>query len=1116
MSTVHLLLIFFFSFFGTASYLRVIQPVSCTKSPIFKCSEMETKALLSFKEGLTDPSGRLSSWVGEDCCNWTGVGCDNSIGHVVKLDLKNSLPVIELQFIEAGYLYSSTEYEDYLDEKVKAYEKSCLGGKISPSLLNLKHLSYLDLSLNNFSGNTIPKFLGSLESLMYLNLSFSFFSGVVPPQLGNLSRLQYLDLTSYSSSSDIDYIISFPPWGLEVKSLEWLVGFPSLRYLNLGDVNLEKVPDWLHSVNMLPSLVELHLVGCGLASLPHSVSSNNLTFLSVLDLSYNNFNSSIPHWFSNVSRLSKINLANSLLRGAIPDGMGHLANLHSLKLAGNVLIGKIPNSFSNLCNLQALNLRYTNISGEVVEFLDGLSQCSNSSLEYLDLSENILLGGNLPYSLGGLKKLKTIYLLESSVGGPIPDSIGNLTSLQTLYLSLSFAGGSIPDSIGNLKSLQTLYLFFYGSSIGGSIPDSIGNLTSLQKLDLSGSFVGGSIPDSIGNLKSLQTLDLSASSVWSSIPDFIGNLTALQTLGLSYNQMNGAIPESIGKLSMLVSLRLFGNSWEGFLTQAHFQNLTRLKFLQLSTKFSTKWTLVFDVKHDWVPPFKLRRIYLSNMKIGPKFPAWLQTQNKLIAIGLDNVGISDTIPQGLWKSCPNVTFWSLSGNKLRGQVPYFQFHPSAYTFDLSSNKLEGPLPLFRSNLSYLFLEKNMFSGAIPENISELLPKLSWLDLSSNSITGRIPHSIGMLKELTGLVLRNNFLSRKLPPHWKDLRNLWVLNLAENNISGSVPSSMQYLKSLRQISLSQNHLEGELPFFFRNYKYLQVLDLGGNKFSGKLPAWIGESLSYLSRLRLRSNLFHGNIPPQLCLLSKLQILDLAHNDFSGAIPQCLGNFSDDGYSRHFNYSDQAMLLVSKGREYLYDGSIIGLFLSIDLSNNNLSGEIPDNVTSSSKLVSLNLSMNHMFGRIPENIGNLHMLETLDLSMNELSGPIPESLSSLTFLSHLNLSFNNLSGKIPNGYQLQTLNDSSIYEGNSLLCGPPLSTKCSEDETKPRVAKENGRGIESISFYISMVAGFIVGFWGVCGTLIIRTSWRHAYFRRFDNLKDKIAVRVKIVRLLRKVK
>ncbi|XP_059456605.1 receptor-like protein EIX2 [Corylus avellana] len=199
----------------------------------------------------------------------------------------------------------------------------------------------------------------------------------------------------------------------------------------------------------------------------------------------------------------------------------------------------------------------------------------------------------------------------------------------------------------------------------------------------------------------------------------------------------------------------------------------------------------------------------------------------------------------------------------------------------------------------------------------------------------------------------------------------------------------------------------------------------------------------------------------------------------------------------------------------------LFISPDLSSNNLSGEIPDNITSISKLVIMNLSMNHLTGGIPNRIGNLQMLQSLDLSKNELYGPIPESLSNLTFLSYLNLSFNNLSGKIPIGNQLQTLDDSSIYRGNSLLCGPPLSTKCSEDETNPKVTPNGDnrkeRAVESFSFWISMAIGFIVAFWGVCGTLIIKTSWRQAYFRSFDNLKDKIAVfvMVKNVCLLRKV-
>ncbi|KAE9465078.1 hypothetical protein C3L33_03025, partial [Rhododendron williamsianum] len=366
--------------------------------------------------------------------------------------------------------------------------------KINPYLLNLKHLQYLDLSNNDFEWAHIPSFIGSIATLRYLNLSLAGFGGTIPPQLGNVTTMCYLDLR--------DNI------GLLCGNLDWLSGLVSLQHLDMSGVNLSKALDWPQVTSNIPSLVELHLSNCELKYVvsPSSTNKINFTSLYILDLSNNNLGSSILGWILSLHHLVSLYLSECGFYGPIPSGLQNMTSLRVLDWSWNLSNSTIPNCLYSLSNLESLSLQRNLLHGAVSIAIENLT-----SLVSLDLSAN-QLQGSIPTSLGKLCKLETFHSWGNHLLGHLPCKHGQLTSLADFDLN--------------------------GNSFSGPIPVSIGKLSSLIRLDLSSNKFNGTLPQSLGCLGMLEGLYIHDNSLKGVVSDVhFANLTRLRNLDTAGNSL---------------------------------------------------------------------------------------------------------------------------------------------------------------------------------------------------------------------------------------------------------------------------------------------------------------------------------------------------------------------------------------------------------------------------------------------------------------------------------------------------------------------------------------------------------------------------------------------------
>ncbi|CAG7904576.1 unnamed protein product [Brassica rapa] len=762
----------------------------------------------------------------------------------------------------------------------------------------------------------------------------------------------------------------------------------------------------------------------------------------------------------------------------------------------------------------------------------------------LDISRNFFIGlfddVEGYKSLGRLRNLEILNLASNKFNNSIFPFLNAATSLTTLFIQKNRLSGHFPAK--EFKDLTNLELMdMSGNKFNGSIP--IGGFPKLRKmkaLDLSSNNFSGSMglegkskhilcysikTGGICEMKNIQELDLSQNKLVGQFPLCLNGLTGLQVLDLSSNQLTGKLPSSLGNLKSLKYLSLLDNNFEGFFSVGWLANLSELSVLKLNSKSKL---LLVDSEGSWIPKFQLSVIELISCNM-VKVPYFLIYQNDLSHIDLSDNKISGDLPHWLLANNKNLEVLFLQNNSFTS----FQLHESSHNLllldymKLANNNFQGTLPSSLGNMkeiSYMDVSRNNFTGTLPRSFVMGCYSMQVLTLSHNKLSGEVfPESANFTK-IRELSMDNNLFSGKIGQGLRSLSSLSLLDISNNNLTGVIPSWIGELPFLYALLLSNNSLEGEIPISLFNI--VSILDLRNNRLSGNIPTFT--NIHDTHSLLLRGNNLTGNIPRQLCGLRNIQLLDLASNRLNGSIPPCFSNTSfvlgkslyDNDYSsisrNAFQYTDFKSLIVldrfrleyltitpikiefaTKHRYDAYVGGNLKLLFGMDLSENELSGDIPPELGGLLELQALNLSHNKLSGSIPKTFSGLKNVESLDLSFNRLHGRIPSQLTELNSLAVFNVSFNNLSGVIPQGKQFNTF-DAKSYLGNSLLCGKPTNTSCGSSnfqEPDNEVEAEEST-VDMVSFYWSLAAAYVTILLGLFSSLSFDSPWSRFWFCLVD--------------------
>ncbi|KAL1347597.1 hypothetical protein AAHE18_07G017600 [Arachis hypogaea] len=911
-----------------------------------------------------------------------------------------------------------------------------LVGNMNPNstLFHLTHLQTLSLAFNDFDGSQLPSQFERLVSLIHLNLSSCGFEGDIPSQISHLSKLQLLDL---SWNNDLKW-----------KETSWkrmLQNATALREIVLDETDMSSIsltPNPLSNWSFSFSLVTLSL---SITRIRGHLTSHVLCLPNLHELNlYGNENIQVHVPKLNCSTsLSFLDISWCQFPGSqIPDSFSNLTQLTFLDLSQNGFNGSIPSLLSNFQHLTHLDLSHNAFTGSFPSLLSNLQH-----LTHLDLSLNAFTG-SFPSFLSNLHHLVYLDLSWNKFSGQIPNVFDRHTKLQTLFLHDNTLEGKLPSSLFVLTQLSSLDCS--NNKIEGPLPDKVAFL-NLTQLNLEGNLLDGTIPEWALSLKSLRSLDLSNNRFRGHISEITSY--SFEYLDLCNNELQGNFPESIFHLVNLTDLCLSSDNWSGIVHFPLFSKLQNLEYLHLSGCSSLLLKSETSVNHTFSNLMALQ-LLSSNIT------GWLEFSGKfpnLDYLKLYNNSLQEKVPEWI-HGMDSLTYLNLSHNNftLMDHFPWYRLQ----NLDLSFNSMADDISCFFCNVTLLKI----------------------INLSHNKFTGTFPQCLANTSSLGDLDLQMNKLHGTLPDTFLDLN---TLNLNGNNFEGLLPKSLSKCSGLVDLDLGNNQFEDTFPNWLQNLSNLEILVLRGNKLYGQIVNLKCEKIfASLIIFDISCNNFSGSLPK--AYIQNFRAMKIVHDD----VQSPLSYIEADWQVSHGTTEYDSSMVATIKRVSLPLTKIPRVFVIIDLSENKFEGEIPDDFGELHGLIGLNLSHNRLVGHIPHSLGNLTNLESLDLSSNMLTGDIPTELANLNFLEVLNLSQNQLVGPIPRGKQFDTFSNDS-YEGNTGLCGFPLSIQCNNNvplQQYPSSEAEDKFGFGWKPVAIGYACGMVLGIGlGYCVFSIGKPEW-----------------------------